>query len=743
MKFNVSANMTYRNVFIVLALLVGFFMPFVSFDYGITEDTKFHNDHGKRILNYFKGIDESASYSPIDEQGNYINISDGKESLVKGMNGFGGFFDFVSNLLYQYFPSVGKYEFNNMINAIFGFLLFLFCGLLGKELGDWKTGLLAFLFVVFTPVLFGHSMNNPKDIPAAAFYMFSLFHIVKLIKELPMVTIKRAFFLIVNISLLTNIRLIGLMFFGYVVLAVFCWWIFENYTSNFKNVIPKKVIILILKIFGICVIAYLGISVFWPYAHNNPITTPVKLLFKVANFKGFESIQLFEGKWRSSFEMPWYYALKSLFIIQMPLHVFLGIIMIPILYFSKKKEEKLYYSIVLFTSVFPLFLILFGEVNSYSNSRQFLFTVPPIIVLSAISCLKLFELITNRRIKLIVCSVIFLLMLEPVKFMIVNHPLQSSYYSPLVGGVEGAYGKYEIDYWGFAVKPAINWLENNVDDKFSDNPARVRMYYGAQSKVSYYLDKIPQLQYVLANRNSKKWDYSIIMLTEGKYRRDIDVNWGKENTVHEVKVDGVPICFIVKNDYKIDNEIATLEKDLIHNPSINGYIRLSLLYSNKFENIKSINASNKAISLDPNSSIAYNNLCSSYNRLGMYDKAKEACEKSLEINKSNTLTRNNLNESIKGIERIKKKELTIKEYNNLGYYYYKFGFYDRSIEVSKDLLKIDPKNVMAYNNICASYNQLQKWVLGAKACNEALEIDPDFQLAKNNLKWAEKSLKNP
>ncbi|WP_106794934.1 tetratricopeptide repeat protein [Aquimarina sp. Aq78] len=741
MKFNFPQKFTYRNGFILAAVLIGFMMTFLSFDYGITEDTRFHNDHGKRILNYFKGIDDSAALSPINDEGKYINISDSELHLIRGMNGFGGFFDLVSNFLHQYFSFFGVYEFNNMINSIFGFLLFLFCGLLGKELGGWKVGLLTLVFMVLTPVLFGHSMNNPKDIPAAAFYMFSIFHIVKLLKELPVVTLKRAFFLILNISLLINIRVAGLMVIGYVLLAVFIWWFIENYKSNFKKIEIKDSLLLAGKTIAICIFSYLATSIFWPYAQTNPIMVPLEILFKAKEFNGFISTQLFEGEWRSSFEMPWYYAFKSLLILQMPLHIITGMILIPLLYFKQTKNEKVYYSIILFTAIFPLLLIVIGNVNSYSNSRQFLFVVPPIIVLSVLAYFKLFKLITQTKIRWAVFIVLGMLLLQPLQFMIINHPLQSSYYSPVIGGVKGAYGNYEIDYWGFGIKPAINWLKDNVSSEFDNNsPAKVRMYYGEQSKASYYLGKIPNLKYVLERRNSPNWDYSIIMLTEAKYKKDINVNWSPENTVHKIKVDGIPICYIVKNNIQTDKHVLELEQKIAKTPSVNGYVELSLLYYKKKDYFKSIEASRKVVSLDPNNNIAYNNLCSAYNELLMYDKAKTACEKSLLIKPQMQLAQNNLKASLSGIDRRKNRKLTPKEYLNLSYNYYKLMEYNKCIKVSMELLELEPNSVVAYNNICSSYAALKKYNEAIKACEKALEIDPDYQLAINNLKWAKKEL---
>lgn len=741
MKYNFTPKVSYRNGFYLFAIVLGFIMVFLSFDYGPLEDAKIHQDHGARILNYFKGLDEIAALNPIDDQGSYYDVNKNIDSEYHGMNGFGGFFDLLSSFLHQFFGFIGVYEFKNFLNSIFGFLLFLFCGLLGKELGGWKVGLLTLLFVALTPVMFGYSMNNPKDIPAAAFYMFSLFHIIKLLKEFPKITLKRSFFLIFNISLLINIRLIGLIAIGYVLLAVLLWWLLENYKSNFKKIILKDTLLLAGKSAGVCVLAYLGVSVFWPYAQTNPITVPVEILFKMSEFRGFENLQIFEGNWQSSFNVPWDFAIKNLFVITMPLHAFIGFFLIPLLFYKNTNKNILHISIVLFTTVFPMLLIIFGKPNSHDGSRQFMFLVLPIVVLSALSWSRLIQLIKIKNVTLAIYGVLFLLLLQPLRFMIQYHPMQALYFSPIIGGVGGAYGNYEIDYYGVAIKPALNWLEKNVGDK--NNPPRVRMYYGSQTKVTYHLDKSPNLKYALTRRDSPDWDYSIVMLAEGKYKKDVkSANWSPENTVHEINIDGAPICYIIKNPYEVGKHLLEVEQKVAKTPSVNGYIELSLLYYKKKDYFKSIEASKKVISIDPNNNIAYNNLCSAYNNLLMYDEAKIACEKSLLIKPHTSLTKNNLSVSFRGIDRRENRKLTPKEYLNLSYNYYKLGYFDKCIEVSMELLELEPNSVVAYNNICSSYNALKQYEYAIKACKKALEIDPDYQLAKNNLKWSESKL-NP
>ncbi len=729
---------TYKQSFVVLALIVGLLMPYLSLDYGIIEDARCHKEHGERLLEYFKGDDNLAAQSPLNNDGTYIYVNKSLEHEHRGMNGFGGFFDLISSFLHQFFDVLGIYEFRNLLSSLFGFLLFLFCGLIAKEIGGWKLGVVAFVFVVLTPVLFGHSMYNPKDIPFAAFYIFSTFHILKLLKELPEVTLKRAFFLILNISISINIRLVGLVVIGHVFFAVFLWWFITNYQEKFEKIVLKDTFFLVAKVFAVCILGYLATSLFWPYVQSNILTGPVELFIAGKNFNGFEATQLFGGVWKSSFNMPWYYMISVLFLLTLPLHSLLGMVLVPVLYSKKVNFNKVLVSFLLFASFFPLVLIVLGRPNSYDNGRQFLFVIPTMLIVGALAWYALMQvLIKNGVYRKLIWGLFLVLLLEPFGFLLKNHPLHSLYYSPLIGGVRGAYENYEIDYWGVGIKPAIDWLADNTIEK--SPPAKVRMYYGDQIKLSYFTKKKSNLQYVAAPQNSGNWDYSIVMLTEAKLRRELVGNWPPENTVHEVKVGGVTVSAVVKNTLDSRDQITVLEEQLLKMPTSSGYIQLSLLYYNKKNYLKSISASKKAISIDQKNSIAYNNLCSAYNMLLMYEKAKEACEKSLEFKQSN-LAANNLNEANKGISRVEKEGLTKGQYLSLSYNYYQLQEYEYSVRTSKSLLSIDPHNYLAYNNICASNNVLKNYIKAAKACRKALDIKPDFELAKNNLKISESAI---
>jgi protein O-mannosyl-transferase len=89
---------------------------------------------------------------------------------------------------------------------------------------------------------------------------------------------------------------------------------------------------------------------------------------------------------------------------------------------------------------------------------------------------------------------------------------------------------------------------------------------------------------------------------------------------------------------KLDLALKTVEDS----PTADNYLNLSLEYYYQDMYAESIDACYKALDINPNLAIAYNNICSAYNRLKEYDKAIEACNKALEINPNYERAKNNL-----------------------------------------------------------------------------------------------------
>lgn len=80
----------------------------------------------------------------------------------------------------------------------------------------------------------------------------------------------------------------------------------------------------------------------------------------------------------------------------------------------------------------------------------------------------------------------------------------------------------------------------------------------------------------------------------------------------------------------------------VAHPGHDTFLDLGLQYYRNREFQESILTTERALAFDPNSATAYNNLCSAYAELRMWDRAIEAGRKALSLKPDFELARNNL-----------------------------------------------------------------------------------------------------
>lgn len=139
----------------------------------------------------------------------------------------------------------------------------------------------------------------------------------------------------------------------------------------------------------------------------------------------------------------------------------------------------------------------------------------------------------------------------------------------------------------------------------------------------------------------------------------------------------------------------------------------------------------KSVQLSPGYIDARHKLMTAYAMLEDFDNLKLVAEQTL---------------SMVPYDQIALKFLTIANgqtefkdenfYINKGLAYYNSGNFEEAIKAWQEVIKLNPNNAVAYNNIGSAYNLMQKWDTAIPYFNKAIELNPDFQLAKNNLQAA-------
>ena len=632
----------YKKLFLISALVMFMIMLLVCDDYGISWDDSIQKFYGEQVLNYYLtlGKDTSALYS----QKFHLQF-------------YGGIFDVTTVAIHKAVNAlvpIDEYTLRHLFTALLGFIAVVFTGLTAKELSCWRSGVIALYCIFLTPVFFGHSMYNPKDIPFAASYILGVYFITKLVKDLPAIRVKTSIFVCLSIALAINIRIGGLLLIFYMIvfsgMKMILLLIKERPLTQEKSRVWGKSIVSLM--FLIIASYFLGL-LFWPFGLSDPLRNPFIALRQMSNYDLHIVYELFDGKWVLSSAFPWYY-IPQWILITTPLFMTFGFISIPILFIKKMKQSSFsqfpYILFVFFTALFPVMYVIIRKSNLYDSWRHLLFVYPPLVVIVSLTWNNILLLVNTRLYRMVSVGILLLFFLEPAVWMIRNHPHQTYYFSPLIGGVNGAFKKYEIDYWGISLRPAVEWIAAQKLPSEDTPIIRIRNPYGGRPSSEHFIDKYNHLVYVETPEESPDWDYALILPAMAKFQPELLTQWPPQGTVHEIKADDTPLVAIVKNYRTVSymqSRVQRAIQEAAKNKSPENYLNLSVRYYEAGQYEKCIEAAQDALKLKPDFASAYNNICSAYNEMKMWDKAIEACHQALTIEPEFELAKNNLDLAFK------------------------------------------------------------------------------------------------
>ena len=150
-------------------------------------------------------------------------------------------------------------------------------------------------------------------------------------------------------------------------------------------------------------------------------------------------------------------------------------------------------------------------------------------------------------------------------------------------------------------------------------------------------------------------------------------------------------------------------------------------------------AARRAIAIQPNSGLAWNNVAAGYAGLGQWDLAVQSERQALRVQPGFALAKNNLASYLQQISTAPPSAAEAKtpeEFLNASLRLNQAHKYRESIAAARAALHLKPDFAEAWNNMAAGYASLQEWDEAVHAAKEAIRLKPDFQLARNNLAWA-------
>lgn len=307
------------------------------------------------------------------------------------------------------------------------------------------------LLLVSQPLLFGHAFINPKDTPFMAFFTAAVWSGLWMLeavghpvgggdRDLAKPALFRAAAGSAILGLSTSIRLFA-PFAGVLVSA---WALVQ---------VGRKSLTSLVRYWATAaVVSYLT----WPYLWGEPVRRLRESLLVMLNFP-WDNLVLYRGLAYPAPALPWHYLpFTTLIQLTEPLvaAAVLGFAIGLVGMVKDPRRIPLYVMFGLWAAL-PYAVAVIGDVTVYDNSRQFLFAIPPMFLSAALA----FEALL-RRVRPVLARVgIIGAALAPGLGAIGQlHPFEYVYYNALVGGVQGAYRQYELDYWGTSYREAMEYV---------------------------------------------------------------------------------------------------------------------------------------------------------------------------------------------------------------------------------------------------------------------------------------------
>jgi 4-amino-4-deoxy-L-arabinose transferase-like glycosyltransferase len=511
------------TVFTVLWFVALATMVAVTFqDYGISWDEEVQNTYGRKLLAFYaSGFRDWSAMT-------YLNLFY-----------YGGFFDLIAAIVNRVSP-FGVYETRHLLGGIFMIVGLFGCWRLTNLLAGRRAALIAVVSLTLTPILYGHGFINPKDAPLAWLIIWVIYYACRALGE-GRPTRNTVIGFGVALGLAFGTRILAAPVLCYISAALVLTAIMDRWRPRPGTVPVARTAV---GLAAALPLAYVIMAVFWPWGVINPLN-PIKALHEFANFP-WKGWLLWNGEMVPATNLPRDY-LPRLLLYQLSEHSLIGItlaVIAGIAVFIRgglallTDRRALQYVILIQAAVVPVLAFVILRPTIYNGMRHFLFVVPPSVILGAIGWDRLFTLVADRwrgAISAVIGSLLIGLLFWQFLRMVDLHPYEYVAYNRIVGGLAGASGRFELDYWDTSLAEASRRLSARLAKVHSPEPPEI-FICGNRLAAAAFLPKNIKTTYVIEDA-----DY-FISVVPSACRAQVDVT---RNRIIEVRRNNVTLSYVI------------------------------------------------------------------------------------------------------------------------------------------------------------------------------------------------------
>ncbi len=553
-----------KYLFALLLALAFFLIQFFTLpDYGVSWDEALHFMRGQAYLHYF--LTGRLSYADLNIpdldslKGNQLQQFWGKRSLYQSDVHNGEFFvngvsekkighpplndDLAATLNYVFFQKLGivsditsYHLFNIFASSILVFIVTVFA----LETFGVLAGVVSFLSLVTYPLFFSEAHFNIKDPIEAAFFAGSIWAFYKLMNsKRPRWIAILALFLGLAIGTKFNILFLPFILCPYILFS------FPQIISAPLEVVKK--VPLRFYIWGILGILLAGGLFFisWPSLWSG---FPKSLIYVLKYYRDIGTGYNYQpdNYYFLGFNL---YPLLWIIFTTPPVVLTLSVLGVISTFFVKGNKRNILVLWFVWLLI-PILRVTLPKASIYGGDRQIMEFIPAMALLSGAGAWGILKCIKEKSLKNIVALLLVLVFIYPAFVLVKMYPNQNVYFNSLIGGLKGA-SEQNFPSWGNslgnAYKQGTDWLNKNAEKS-----AKVALIQGTKANAPLILFR-PDIDYDITNfsgmQRGGEYLMELVFNDTGKafyYRWEYVDNFLEP--VYEVKVDGVVILKIWKND---------------------------------------------------------------------------------------------------------------------------------------------------------------------------------------------------
>lgn len=432
---------------------------------------------------------------------------------------YGGIFDGLAEQFTNLSPLIPR-DSRHFFNICAGILCLLGTWRTARIAGGQAAGFWAALFLIATPPFVGHAFINAKDIPFAAGYVWSLYWLLRLSRNINESRLADRLWLGVALGMTLGVRIGGLLIVAYILLVGMADLMRMALRSPQRGEIIRQATLLLRIAFTIFIPAYIVMAASWPAAIFHPISVPLEALGTFSHFKLDGGI-FFNGTVTETDNLPWNY-LPVMFGVELPefLVFIIPCAFVYLIYrFTRPSPPDSLnlkaLAILAIAALFPPLWAIATRACMYDNMRHFLFVIPPLCCLAASAFVAISKTISPRLGVAGHLPSIVVIFATGFSFLQMArlHPYEYVYKNAFAGGMPTASSRYETDYWLTSYREAAKLIVEHAHRiaEASGVPfSEAKFSLAASEEVSVLQDDLPQQFEIVPYSEYASVDYVIL-----------------------------------------------------------------------------------------------------------------------------------------------------------------------------------------------------------------------------------------